>query len=1109
MTTNADEAAISSNKEFLKSLRGPVARFYPIDLHVHSLGSYDVCQGDRHERLPSTLQAVAPIVKSPPNDPGEYDKQFATSANVQVFFDALCEQRDSIAQNQGLGESDRWAIVGITDHNTSHFSTALSLHAWNNRTSKHLVVLPGIELEVHFSFPECDDPCKVHILLLFAPCTESSSIRMAINTAAGKPTPAWNFGDSHLQVSDLPEFIQSLREASNDPAICIAAHVGSAKGIENEPKQRFLSSLDADIARAEGELTRAQGKPAASEVIELKERLRELQERRDDDESLHLDVLTLIGNCGFDALQIRDQSHEQHYRRLHRFRENSGRAVPLVSSDAHSTQDVFLCEGSTPYAKLSILPGKSAAEDIFTELRDQVLRFGETRLTYSAPGAVSHWIEGLEVTPDNDDSRTFWKTDDATPFRLAFSRNLNCLIGGRGSGKSAAIEALAFVCSPQQFVVQGNANNKDHEEWYRRAKATLAGCKVRIVWKSTAPDGIGSLKKRALFVSRYFDPDGNHQTVECRDIESNPITDGTQQPLVRLLRAHDIERTAEASQLRNLFDELCGSEKKALDSDIRNLQQELRTQRQEVVDIIEELEVLTVDNGALRQYGIRMLLFEEIDRKEHRAKYAKADKASMAHCEVQSIRKEWGELKVTPQTQILLDAVVAFFDRANTRLTDDSGKAKAGLEELLTFIGSSPQENTTLRQKVETALKSVLEQDSAMSSGIEALNDSVKQQLEAIKSELEREGLPAGSGAREAKRVAFEEAKQALEAYEAKTENLGSLLTQRQKKVTELNVACSNRSDIRSKVACNLTKQLDKDLDSTVLRIEIDSRSKADQEELRTWLEQHVEPKLQRHKSVRLSALLEKPLDYAELRKALWEVDGNNGASLVINASRQEQGRINKVESKSLVCDLCARTQHLLDEHEKWESDFDQEIPEAIRFGVISYPRSDQILCAEAVLQLDEIALDDLPEVRLNDRPEDEGSEARPLSELSPGQRCSAILPILLLSGDFPLIIDQPEENLDNRLIRQVIVNILASMKLRRQVIIATHNPNLPVLGDAEQCVALQAIGRDQSVVETTGDLNAATVAKYITDIMEGGREAFQYRHTIYQSHWDKPVSDE
>ncbi len=110
--------------------------------------------------------------------------------------------------------------------------------------------------------------------------------------------------------------------------------------------------------------------------------------------------------------------------------------------------------------------------------------------------------------------------------------------------------------------------------------------------------------------------------------------------------------------------------------------------------------------------------------------------------------------------------------------------------------------------------------------------------------------------------------------------------------------------------------------------------------------------------------------------------------------------------------------------------------------------------------------------------------------------------------GDSPLVIDQPEENLDNRLIRQVIVNILASMKLRRQVIIATHNPNLPVLGDAEQCVVLQATGRDLSRMVAAGSLDSPHVARYITDIMEGGREAFQYRQSIYQTHWESEIEE-
>jgi hypothetical protein len=59
------------------------------------------------------------------------------------------------------------------------------------------------------------------------------------------------------------------------------------------------------------------------------------------------------------------------------------------------------------------------------------------------------------------------------------------------------------------------------------------------------------------------------------------------------------------------------------------------------------------------------------------------------------------------------------------------------------------------------------------------------------------------------------------------------------------------------------------------------------------------------------------------------------------------------------------------------------------------------------VLQLDEIVFDDVPIIRLNDRPGDPSSILRPVESLSPGQRCSAILPILLLTGASPLIIDR------------------------------------------------------------------------------------------------------
>jgi len=211
----------------------------------------------------------------------------------------------------------------------------------------------------------------------------------------------------------------------------------------------------------------------------------------------------------------------------------------------------------------------------------------------------------------------------------------------------------------------------------------------------------------------------------------------------------------------------------------------------------------------------------------------------------------------------------------------------------------------------------------------------------------------------------------------------------------------------------------------------------------------------------------------------------------------------------SRVLEHCrARKAIPLDEFDQWDDDFVSRLPADLKNGIVTFTSSSTTLCVDQVLALDEVVLDDVPELRLNDRPSDPKSAARPLQELSPGQRCSAILPLLLLSGEYPLVIDQPEENLDNRLIRQVIVNILASMKLRRQVIIATHNPNLPVLGDAEQCVVLQASGRDLTSIVAVGNLDSPQVARYITDIMEGGREAFQYRQSIYQTHWQSVVDE-
>lgn len=1104
MLPTASTSDTASNTSLLKDMRGPVARFYPIDLHTHSLGSFDVCQGPAYDALPTSLKGLVARCVAQPTDPAQYDLTLTTATNVSAFFDCLVARRNEVAEEQRLGETDKWALVAITDHNTAHFSAALSKHAWAQRHNAQLVLFPGMELEVEFCPVEGSDICKVHLLLIYAPLVDASSIRLSVCTAAGHDERSWDFGKP-LAVRDLPAFVNSLRAHHEYPASCIAAHVWSNKGIQSEAKKLLLDRLDVEIARATAERAHANETGLHSAIKELDAHIQSLVESRGEEE-IGLEVLSLIGNCGFDALQVRDQTHERHYRRLHRFREEQGRAVPIVCSDAHTPTSLFSCFGNTAYGKVSVPLSSAAAEDVFDDLRNHILRYGETRLTYRPPGAVTQWIDGIEVSGDSETPREFWRTTTPNSFRLPLSRNLNCLVGGRGSGKSAVIEAIGFVTRPTEYTAEAQKNTKDQSDWYARAVATLSGCTVRVIWKSTSSDGVGALRRRALFASRYFDSSGTHGAVQFRNIDGDPPTDGMLLPTVRLLRAHDIERTADATHLRQLFDELCGPEKDVYDREIADIRIQLQIQRGEILETIEAINALCHERSPLRQYGIRKRLFDQVDRADLRDTYAEVDAAVAKAEQLDHVKDEWQSIELDRRLREMSQDVDNFVASSKAQVVDEEGAAKEGREELFSMLEGKADGAFKEISQLKGAIDGAVAGNTAVVTRLSAFTDSATTAGEVAKSELEKAGVPAGAGEREAKRKSFAEAQACLVEYEDLLKSLNEALDARSELRARLVSACDERANLREETGRRLTAQLASDLDDSVLRIDIRCLRHSDKSELEGWLQSCVSAHIPRYKPQRIAALCAKLSDCSELRTALWSDGDPDGSPIEIAGDRQEDGRINQQEAGALVQALRARTLEQLDDSSDWDATFLSSLPDSISSGICVFPASSNVCTADNVLLLDEVVLDDLPEVLLNDRPNDEESVARPLSELSLGQRCSAILPILLLSGEYPLIIDQPEENLDNRLIRQVIVNILASMKLRRQVIVATHNPNLPVLGDAEQCVALEAIGRDQSRVVATGDLDASEVASYITEIMEGGREAFQYRHTIYQTHWCKAV---
>lgn len=155
-------------------------------------------------------------------------------------------------------------------------------------------------------------------------------------------------------------------------------------------------------------------------------------------------------------------------------------------------------------------------------------------------------------------------------------------------------------------------------------------------------------------------------------------------------------------------------------------------------------------------------------------------------------------------------------------------------------------------------------------------------------------------------------------------------------------------------------------------------------------------------------------------------------------------------------------------------------------------------LSASKLLELQEIELPDLIEIQLNIA--HQGTpEYRPLERLSTGQQCTAILHLLLLQNRDPLIMDQPEDNLDNAFIADRIVMELRNAKLNRQFIFATHNANIPVFGDAEW-IGVLTVEDGHGVIskENQGAVDAPKVKEQAATILEGGKTAFNQRKLKY-----------
>jgi len=185
--------------------------------------------------------------------------------------------------------------------------------------------------------------------------------------------------------------------------------------------------------------------------------------------------------------------------------------------------------------------------------------------------------------------------------------------------------------------------------------------------------------------------------------------------------------------------------------------------------------------------------------------------------------------------------------------------------------------------------------------------------------------------------------------------------------------------------------------------------------------------------------------------------------------------------------------------HSPWPAELAEAIKQRdtqslVEKAELNADQADKVMAAlagsQVLFDLETVELIDLPKIELNDN-----GTFKETSSLSTGQKCTTILPILLMDSENPLLIDQPEDNLDNRFVFETVVESIGKIKQRRQLIFVTHNPNIPVLGDADRVFVLDSDGTtakklDEGTVDDCKDC--------IVTLLEGGEDAFKRRKQRY-----------
>jgi DNA repair ATPase RecN len=889
-------------------------------------------------------------------------------------------------------------VVIITDHMKCSYAERLAKHSSGQQG---LVVLPGMEISVRTN-PVLGN-VRVHITVIMP---SGANAEIFASLLKGIPVENERTGKEEVEIKDLTSWVDEIHKLGG---LCIAAHIESTNGVRSEFRQ------------------------VAKNIIALQTFDKDIQKEKQTE--IDAALTRYIFDFGFDAIEIQRKEHKEFYRWYET--EGHKRSIPAIMGyDTHCIED-YAEKNRTTIVKMTT-PSIGGLRD--------ALKFPETRIRFHGDIIVppSPTVIGMSISGSAD---SFFEE-----ITIAFSENLNCIIGPRGSGKSTLLEAFRYVFGYNRTLKELDQANKLSGRIIDLQRANLQGTLLKICYKLSSGE-IRILEatydSKQDYTTKVYDIDGNYISVD--DVER-----AGDYPL-RLYGWSEIETLGRDNQRqRSLLDRMIPNIAEALESR-RQILAELESNRRDIEKEIAKLnQVLNQEDGLIYRYKEFKEDFDRTNRDEVKKHFESIDTATLKKALYDKVADNTIKIKTKIQGIGTIDIrsglekiLMSGGDEIQKWWTDEQLNDKR-IVQIEQYVSGNIRETMTKLDELERLLS---QKSASLDTEINRLYFVLREQFSGNTDQQKIADLRSNAKKRLAKVTAMREGYlETWEDFKRKIVERGNILKKLEQTQDQITGIRANKIE---EVKGKLNR-----FTNDKLKIDIHMIPSGDKEAF--W---NAIPGFLKSRNIRAEQKLIdiigskfKPLEFCrfilqgkieEMQKVATDLTPNHISKLKENCVISE---VNDGASVNILTD------------------------------------NGQILLN--VLELQETGWDDYESIMLNDKPVD---------KLSPGQRSSAMLPLIALAEKSPLIIDQPEDNLDNRLVGNVLVNILADLKESRQIIVCTHNPNIVVSGDAEQVIVLDSQSNNKGQLQLSGSIDDPDIVKNVIDIMEGGKEAFRARQRRYK----------